>query len=564
MSHKKSDSPGEFSFDTANFIHHIIDQDNLSGKWGGKVITRFPPEPNGFAHIGHAKSICLNFGTAKKYQGRCHLRFDDTNPANESEEFVHAFKRDVSWLGFSWGEHLYHASDYFERLYMAAEQLIQADLAYVCSLSPDQVKSYRGTLTEPGLGSPDRNRPREQSLDLFRRMRAGEFPDGAYTLRAKIDMASPNINMRDPAIYRIKRHHHQRTGDKWCIYPMYDYTHCLSDSFENITHSLCTLEFENHRPLYDWFIEKLGLPCHPQQIEFAPLNLSYVLTSKRRLKRLVQENHVEGWDDPRLPTLAGMRRRGYPPAAIRNFCEMIGVSKKETVIDYAVLEQCVRDELNETSKRVMAVLKPLRVTITNLPEAERIEISVPNHPQVPEMGRRLLHFSRTLYIEQEDFLEQADKDFFRLTLGGQVRLRYGFVLTCHDIKKNAKGELEELMCTYHPETLGGKPLADGRKVKGIIHWIGHSDSFSADVILYDRLFKTADPRHGENEGSDFIANLADDSRQLLASSRLELSLRTAKAGESFQFERSGYFVCDEAGEQPRFIRTVDLKSLVKK
>ena len=489
-----------------NFIRQIIDADLKQGKNDGKVATRFPPEPNGFLHIGHAKSICLNFGVARDYKGTCNLRFDDTNPHKENIEYVEAIKKDVHWLGFDWDDRLYYASDYFEKLHDFAVELINKGKAYVCDLNAEEIRQYRGTLTEPGKDSPYRERSVEENLDLFARMRGGEFEDGSKVLRAKIDMASPNINLRDPTIYRIRHGvvHHQ-TGEEWCIYPMYDFTHCLSDAIEGITHSLCTLEFEDHRPLYDWFLDELQTPCHPQQIEFSRLVLEYTVTSKRKLTELVDEGFVEGWDDPRMPTIAGMRRRGYRPEAIRDFCDRIGVTKSDNFIEMALLENCVRDDLNTHAPRRMAVLHPLKVVITNYPEEQTEQLTAANHPQNEDMGNRQLTFSREVYIDQADFMEVApNKKFKRLVSGGEVRLRNAYVIRCDEVIKNDQGEIIELRCSYDPDTLGANP--EGRKVKGVIHWVSAKDAISAEVRLYDRLFSHPNPDKA-GEGKDYKLSL---------------------------------------------------------
>lgn len=537
-----------------HFIHEIIDGELASKKVGG-VVTRFPPEPNGYLHIGHAKSICLNFGTAQKYGGRCHLRFDDTNPAKEEQEFIDAIMADVRWLGFDWGEHLYFASSYFEQLYAWAEQLIREGKAYVCDLSADEVRAYRGTLTEPGRESPYRNRSAEENLDLFRRMRQGEFPDGSKTLRAKIDMASPNLNLRDPALYRIRRAHHPRTGDAWCIYPMYDWAHGQSDAIEHITHSLCTLEFENHRPLYDWFLDQIDVPCHPRQIEFARLNLTYTVMSKRILRRLVEEHFVEGWGDPRMPTIAGLRRRGYTPASIRAFCERIGLSKRESLVDVTLLENAVRDDLNATAPRVMGVLDPLKVVIENWDEGRVEFLDAPYHPDKPEFGSRQVPFTREIFIERDDFMEDPPKKFFRLSPGREVRLRWAYFLKCERAVRDAQGNLVELRCTIDPETKGGAPR-DGRKVKGTIHWVSASDSIEAEVRLYDRLFKVENPA-----AADFAEALNPESLKVVKA-RVEKSLAAARGGAHFQFERQGYFFADPVRSRegaPAFNRVVPLR-----
>ena len=540
----------------SNFIRTIIAKDLESNKHDGNVTTRFPPEPNGYLHIGHAKSICLNFGLANENEkGLCNLRFDDTNPEKESIEYIEAIKRDVEWLGFDWEDREFYSSDYFEKLYDFAKTLIEDGKAYVCSLNSEDMREYRGTLTEPGKPSPDRDRSVEENLDLFLRMREGEFEDGTYTLRAKIDMAASNMNLRDPAIYRIKKVHHHRTGDKWCVYPMYDFTHCLSDSLENITHSICTLEFEDHRPLYDWFLDELKTKCHPQQIEFARLNLEYTVMSKRKLMKLVEENLVNGWDDPRMPTISGMRRRGYTSASIRNFCERIGVGKKESRIEFGMLEEKVREDLNENANRVSCVLNPIKVVIENLPEGEIIELKTQNHPQKPEMGERIVPFSRELYIERDDFMEDPPKKFFRLGPGREVRLRFAFFLKCIDFKKDENGEVVELRCTYDPETLGGK-APDGRKVKGTIHWVSAKHALPVKVNLYDRLFTDVDPE----ESGDFRENINPASIKVLDECRIEPSVKNAKAEDTFQFERSGYFCVDKNNDEGLiFNRTVTLR-----
>ena len=530
-----------------NFIRNIIDEDLANGKHQ-TVITRFPPEPNGYLHIGHAKSICLNFGLASYYGGRCHLRFDDTNPVKEEQEYIDAIKEDVRWLGFEWGEYEYHASDYFETLYAYAEKLVEKGLAFVCDLTPDEMREYRGTLTEPGKQSPCRGRSVEENLDLLRRMRAGEFADGSRVLRAKIDMASPNLNLRDPIIYRILRATHPRTGDAWCIYPMYDFAHGQSDSIEEITHSLCTLEFQDHRPLYDWFCEALEI-YHPQQIEFARLNLTYTVMSKRRLLELVNEKHVSGWDDPRMPTLSGMRRRGFPAAAIRTFCERIGVGKSDSVIDMTVLEDCVREELDQSAPRAMGVLRPLKVTITNYPEGASEEFTAPCHPKNPEMGCRTIPFSREIYVDRDDFMEDPPKKFFRLGPDREVRLRYGYIIHCDEIIRDpASGEVTELRCSYDPETGGGK-LPEGRKkVKGIIHWVSAAHALPVKVRLYDRLLSVADPA-GEKQRDDREL-LNPDSLEQIDKALVEPGQATAEPGDVFQFERLGYFVVDAADSEP--------------
>jgi glutaminyl-tRNA synthetase len=524
-----------------DFIREIINDDLKQGKRSGRVATRFPPEPNGYLHIGHAKSVCLNFGIAAQYGGTCNLRMDDTDPAGESLEYVESIINDVHWLGFDWADRLFYASDYFEQLYQFAVQLIKAGKAYVDSLSADEIREYRGTLTEPGRESPCRNRSIEENLDLFARMRAGEFEDGAYVLRAKIDMASPNIVMRDPVIYRIKRAPHYRTGTQWVIYPMYDFAHCLSDSIERITHSICTLEFENNRPLYDWIVNELITADRPQQIEFARLNLSYTILSKRRLIQLVEQGYVAGWDDPRMPTVAGMRRRGYTPEAIRDFCAKIGVAKNDNLVDIALLEACVRDDLNEKAPRAMAVLRPLRVIIDNYPEGQVEEFESANHPQNPDMGTRKVPFSRVLYIEQEDFSENPPKKYKRLGPGREVRLRNAYVIKCESLKKDeTTGEVVEVHCTYDPSTRNGPP-ADGRKVEGVIHWVSAKHAVPAEVRLYDRLFRVPDPA---GVADDFTNYLNPASLETLSSCQLEPSLALAPPGSGCQFERLGYFCAD--------------------
>ncbi len=539
---------------TANFVRAIIEQDLAEGKNDGKVITRFPPEPNGYLHIGHAKSACLNFGLAQDYNGRCHLRFDDTNPEKEEVEYIESIQEDIRWLGFDWGEHLYFASDYFEQLYDYAEHLIQDGLAYVDSLSAEEIREYRGTLTEPGIPSPYRDRTPEENLDLFRRMRAGEFADGSHVLRAKIDMSHPNINMRDPVLYRIRRVTHHRTGDTWCIYPMYDFTHGLSDAMEGITHSICTLEFEAHRPLYDWILEKLPVPCHPQQIEFARLNLSYTVMSKRKLRMLVEEGVVAGWDDPRMPTLAGMRRRGVTPAAIRDFCDRVGVAKSNSLVDLAMLEHSIRDDLNQNAPRRLAVLDPLKIVITNYPVEEVEYVEAANHPQDPSFGTRQLPFSRELYIERRDFMEDPPRKFHRLAPGREVRLRFGYFITCQDVVKDEAGRVVELHCTYDPETRGGS-APDGRKVKGTIHWVSAAHAVEAEVRVYDRLFQDELP------SGEIWDSLNPESLQTLYNCKMEPSLAEASLDEHFQFERNGYFCLDPDSNSQHLIlnRTVSLR-----
>lgn len=542
-----------------DFIRQIVTEDQKTGKHATPV-TRFPPEPNGFLHIGHAKSICLNFGIANEFNGRCNMRFDDTNPSKEESAYVKSIQEDVKWLGFSWGDNLFYASDYFEKLYEFALELIRREKAFVCDLSSEEMRAYRGTLTEPGKESPYRNRSVEENLELFQAMKNGDFEEGSHVLRAKIDMASPNLNMRDPVIYRIMKVVHHRTGDKWCIYPMYDYTHCLSDAIEEITHSLCTLEFENHRPLYDWVLDTLETPVHPRQIEFARLNLTYTVMSKRKLMQLVQEGHVSGWNDPRMLTISGLRRRGYSPASIRDFCKEIGIGKKESWIDMGVLENAVRNDLNTTAPRVMGVLDPLKVVITNYPEDKIEEIEARNHPQNPDMGSRMLPFSREIFIERTDFLENAPKKFFRLDIGREVRLRYAYFITCVSVVKDeTSGEILELHCTYDPETYGGN-APDGRKVKGTIHWVDARHAVKCEVRLYDRLFEVENP--DVDKDVDFKEHLNPDSLTSIKNSLVEPSLADAEPGTCVQFERQGYFCIDSMDSKPGnlvFNRTVSLR-----
>ncbi len=543
----------------SHFIRNIIKEDLRTGKFGGRVHTRFPPEPNGYLHIGHAKSICLNFGLAEEFGGKCNLRFDDTNPVKEEEEYTRSIMEDVRWLGFDWEDRLYFASDYFEQLYRWAIELIKKGKAYVCDLSAEQIREYRGTLTEPGKESPYRNRSVEENLDLFERMKAGEFPDGSRTLRAKIDMASPNLNLRDPVMYRILHATHHRTGDKWCIYPMYDWAHGQSDSIEGITHSICTLEFEDHRPLYDWFLDELEV-YHPQQIEFARLNLTYTVMSKRMLLELVQEGHVESWDDPRMPTISGLRRRGYTPESIRDFAERIGVAKKESMIDLALLEHCLRDDLNKRAHRVMAVLHPLKVVIENYPEGEVEELDAVNNPEDPSMGTRKIPFSRVLYIEQDDFREDPPRKYFRLSPGKEVRLRYAYIIKCVDVVKDEQGKIVEVRCTYDPETKSGTGKTQ-RRVKGTLHWVSARHAFEAEVRLYDRLFSVPDPA-GDKEGKGFKEFLNPESLVTINSAKLEPGLKYAKPDEYYQFERIGYFCVDGKDSKdgaPVFNRTVPLR-----
>jgi len=541
-----------------DFIRDIINDDLKTNKNNGKVATRFPPEPNGYIHIGHAKSVCLNFGIARDYKGTCNLRLDDTDPAGESMEYVQSIINDIRWLGFDWEDRLFYASDYFEKLYQFAVELIKSGNAYVCSLNPDEVREQRGTFTEPGKESPYRNRSVEENLDLFQRMRAGEFADGAHTLRAKIDMASPNIVMRDPVIYRIKREPHYRTGTQWVIYPMYDFAHCLSDALEGIVYSICTLEFENNRPLYDWIVEKLITGLRPRQIEFARLNLSYTVLSKRRLIELVEKKYVRGWDDPRMPTVSGMRRRGYTAEAIRNFCAGIGVAKNDNLIDVALLEHCVREDLNEHAPRAMCILRPLRVVIDNYPDNQVEQIACANHPQKPDMGTRNVPFSKVLYIERDDFMEDPPKKYHRLGPGREVRLRNAYVIKFESMVKDEKtGDVTELHCSYDPATLNGPP-ADGRKVPGVIHWVSAGHAVPAEVRLYDRLFSIENP--GSEE--DFLKYLNPDSLETLTTCRAEQNLKNAAAGSRFQFERLGYFCVDakdSTSERLVFNRVVPLR-----
>jgi glutaminyl-tRNA synthetase len=544
----------------SNFIRTIISQDLKDNRFAGRVVTRFPPEPNGYLHIGHAKSICLNFGLAAEYGGRCHLRFDDTNPTKEEVEYVESIKDDVRWLGFDWGNHLYYASDYFENLYDYALQLIKAGKAYVCDLTSEEIRKYRGTLTEPGRESPYRNRPMEENLDLFQRMRAGEFDDGSRVLRAKIDMASGNLNMRDPVMYRIMHATHHRTGDRWCIYPMYDFAHGLSDSIETITHSICTVEFEDHRPLYDWFLDELNV-YHPQQIEFARLNLSHTIMSKRKLLKLVKEGYVAGWDDPRMPTISGLRRRGYTPESVRDFCERIGVAKKESIVDIALLEHCLREDLNKRAPRVMGVLRPLRVVIDNYPEGKEELLDCVNNPEDPAMGTRKVPFSRVLYIERDDFMENPPKKFYRLAPGREIRLRYAYYITCVKVVKDERtGEVTELHCTHDPETRGGSS-PDGRKIKATLHWVSAGHALRAEVRLYDHLFSIPNPGDVKDD-AEFKNSLNPDSLEILTSSRVEPCLADAAPGSQFQFERLGYFIVDPVDSSKGalvFNRTVSLR-----
>jgi len=547
--------------ESADFIRTIINEDLKNNKHNSRVATRFPPEPNGYLHIGHAKSICLNFGIANEYDGAtCNLRFDDTNPEKEDVEYVESIKDNIRWLGFDWYDRLYFASDYFEQLYEYAVQLIKDGKAYVCSLSADEIREFRGTLTKPGKNSPYRDRTAEENLNLFKRMKAGEFENGAHVLRAKIDMAHPNIVMRDAVLYRILHKAHHRTGDKWCIYPMYDFTHCLSDSIEGITHSLCTLEFENNRAIYDWVLDQLDVPCHPQQIEFARLNISYTIMSKRKLLQLVEDEHVSGWDDPRMPTISGLRRRGYTPESIRTFCDRIGVAKSNSMVDIALLEYCIREDLNKHAPRVMAVLEPLKVVIENYPEGKVEEFDAENNPEDPGMGTRKITFSREIYIEREDFREDPPKKYFRLAPGREVRLKNAYYITCERVIKDEQtGEIVELHCSYDPESRGGW-TTDNRKVKGTLHWVSAEHSIKAEVRLYDRLF-TKENLDDVGEGESFKNYINPDSRKVLTSCRVESSLKNAPPGSRYQFLRKGYFCVDpdSTDESPVFNRTVPLR-----
>jgi len=541
-----------------DFIRQIVAEDMKTGKWNGRVHTRFPPEPNGYLHIGHAKSICLNYGIAADFNGKFNLRFDDTNPSKEEQEYVDSIIADVKWLGADWQDRLFYASDYFQQMYDWAVDLIKKGLAYVCDLNAEETRQYRGTLTEPGKNSPYRDRSVEENLDLFERMKNGEFPDGSKTLKAKIDMSHPNINLRDPVMYRILHAHHHRQGDAWCVYPMYDWAHGIEDSVEGITHSICTLEFENHRPLYDWFLDQLGV-YHPQQIEFARLNLTYTVMSKRKLLQLVKENHVSGWDDPRLPTICGLRRRGFSPESIRRFCRVIGVNKFNSTVDYALLEHCLRDHLNAASARVMAVLHPLKVVITNYPEGQVEEMDAINNPEDPNAGTRKVPFSKVLYIERDDFMEEPPRKFFRLAPGREVRLRYAYFVTCTDVVKDASGEIVELRCTYDPATRGGDS-PDGRKPKATLHWVSAGHALDAEVRLYDQLFTKENPDDVE-EGKTFLDCLNSDSLNVLTGCKVEPSLKDSKPLDRWQFERLGYFCTDydSTQEKPVFNKTVGLK-----
>jgi glutaminyl-tRNA synthetase len=541
-----------------NFIRNIIDEDLKNGKHS-EIVTRFPPEPNGYLHIGHAKSICLNFGLARDYKGRCHLRFDDTNPVKEDTEYVESIMEDVHWLGWDWKDKLFYASDYFDKLYEYAEILIKEGKAFVCELSMEELREYRGTLTIPGKNSPYRDRSVEENLDLFRRMKAGEFPDGSKSLRAKIDMASPNLNMRDPVIYRIKKTEHHRTGDSWQIYPMYDYTHCISDALEGITHSICTLEFEDHRPLYDWFLDQLPVPCHPRQIEFARLNLSYTVMSKRLLLELVKNGYVNGWDDPRMPTIAGMRRRGYTPESIRDFADRIGVAKANSMVDYDLLNFCVREDLNKKAARRMAVLDPIKLTIRNYPEAQIEELEAENNPEDATAGNRKITFSKNLYVERDDFAEEPVKGWFRLAPGKEVRLKHAYYIRCEETIKDSDGNVTELICSYDPKSRGGW-TDDGRKVKGTIHWVCAETAINLEVRLYDHLFTLADLAEAE-EGKSYLDYLNPESLKINKNALGESSLREANASDQFQFLRLGYFCADKdySPESPVFNRVTTLR-----
>jgi glutaminyl-tRNA synthetase len=553
----ENNGKGEVAAPVANFIREIIKEDMKSGRWGGNVVTRFPPEPNGYLHIGHAKAICIDFGMAQEFGGECHLRYDDTNPAKEEQEYIDAIQRDVHWLGFDWGKHCYYASDYFEKMYFWAIDLIKQGKAYVDDLTADQIRQYRGTLTEPGRESPHRNRSVDENLTLFEKMANGEFDDGSRVLRAKIDMASPNINLRDPVMYRILKAEHHRQGKRWKIYPMYDWAHGLEDSIEGVTHSLCSLEFEDHRPLYDWFINQLSIH-HPQQTEFARLNLTYTVMSKRKLKELVDKRYVAGWDDPRMPTLSGLRRRGFTPESIRNFCERIGVAKRDSTVDYALLEHCLREDLNKRAKRVMAVINPLKVIIDNYPEGQVEMVDAVNNPEDASMGTRLVPFSKVLYIEKDDFMEEPPKKFFRLSPGREVRLRYGYFITCINIVKNENGEIIELHCTYDPLTKGGA-APDGRSPKATIHWVSAQHAVDLEVRQYEKLFNTEAP--GSGPDGDYLKDLNPDSLKYLNNCKGEPSLATVTPEEKYQFERIGYFCVDKDATDQKLVfnRTVSLK-----
>lgn len=545
--------------DAANFLEQIVEKD-LETKKYAKVITRFPPEPNGYLHIGHAKSICLNFGLANDFAGQCHLRFDDTNPETEDVEYVDSIQQDVKWLGFDWGQNLFYASDYFQQIYEWAIYLIKNNKAYVCSLKEDELREYRGNFTTPGKDSPFRNRSIEENLDLFDRMKKGEFAEGEHVLRAKIDMKSPNMNMRDPLLYRIRKVHHHKTGDQWCIYPMYDFAHPLSDAIEKITHSICTLEFQDHRPFYDWCIENCPVPASPKQYEFARLNMTFLVMSKRKLLQLVKENLVMGWDDPRMPTISGIRRRGYMPQAMHAFAKRIGVAKAESLIDFEILEACVRDDLDQRALRAMAVLRPIKVVISNLPEGHKEELETSVHPKKTELGKRKFFFTKEIYIEETDFKENPDSDFFRLSPGKEVRLRNAYVIRCDEVRKDSSGKITELVCTYLPETKAGKPTADGRKIKGIVHWVSATECVNAEVRLYGRLFSVADPENTP-DGKDFKQNLNPNSLTVIPNAKLEPGMAAANFEDRYQFERVGYFCLDNKDSKPNllvFNMTVDL------
>ncbi|MBL7669562.1 MAG: glutamine--tRNA ligase/YqeY domain fusion protein [Bdellovibrionaceae bacterium] len=563
MSHSKESRTNKTEAPTGqNFLKTIIESDVAAGKNQGQVVTRFPPEPNGYLHIGHAKSICLNFDLAAEFQGRCHLRFDDTNPETEEVEYIQSIQNDIKWLGYDWGRHLYYASDYFEQLYEWAVYLIKNNKAYVCSLTEAQVKEYRGDFNRPGQDSPFRERSVEENLDLFRRMRVGEFQEGQHTVRAKIDMKSPNMNMRDPLLYRIKHTSHPKAGSQWKIYPMYDYAHPLSDAIEGITHSICTLEFQDHRPFYDWCIENLPTPSRPRQYEFARLNMTYLVMSKRKLLQMVKEKLVSGWDDPRMPTLSGIRRRGVRPEAIRNFTRRIGVAKAQSLIDFEVFEDCIREDLDECAERSMAVIRPIKVIITNLAEGTKEELTPAVHPKKPELGKRQIYFTKELYIDESDFSENMDPNFFRLKPGGEVRLRNAYVIRCQEVIKDPSGAVRELHCVYDPVTLGGKAPADGHKVKGIIHWVSASECINAEVRLYGRLFGVRDPEVVP-EGQDFKSNLNKDSLVVLKNAKIEKSLKVEDLSARYQFERVGYFCQDAKDSNPSnlvFNMVVDLKT----
>lgn len=545
--------------DAANFLEQIVEKD-LETKKYAKVITRFPPEPNGYLHIGHAKSICLNFGLANDFGGQCHLRFDDTNPETEDVEYVESIQQDVKWLGFDWNKNLFYASDYFQQIYEWALYLIKNNKAYVCSLKEDELREYRGNFTTPGKDSPFRTRSVEENLDLFERMKKGEFAEGEHVLRAKIDMKSPNMNMRDPLLYRIRKAHHHKTGDQWCIYPMYDFAHPLSDAIEKITHSICTLEFQDHRPFYDWCIENCPVPAQPKQYEFARLNMTFLVMSKRKLLQLVKENLVMGWDDPRMPTISGIRRRGYTPQAMHAFAKRIGVAKAESLIDFEILEACVRDDLDQRALRAMAVLRPIKVVISNLPEGHKEELETSAHPKKVELGKRKFFFTKEIYIEETDFKENPDSDFFRLSPGKEVRLRNAYVIRCDEVKKDSSGKITELVCTYLPETKAGKPTADGRKIKGIVHWVSATECVNAEVRLYGRLFSVADPENTP-DGKDFKQNLNPNSLTVISNAKLEPGMAHANHENRYQFERVGYFCLDNKDSKPNqlvFNMTVDL------